>query len=45
MKVHVINAHRDHIELDKNFNLDLRHDVPTGPAHPHAAIVLPGRDE
>lgn len=41
MKVHVISARRDHIELDKDFNLDLRHDVLTGPAHPHAVIDLP----
>jgi hypothetical protein len=45
MKVHVIDVHRDSIELDKNFNLDLSHDVATGPARPHAVIVLPGRDD
>ncbi len=45
MKVHVIDIYKDHLELDKNFNLDLSHDVATGPARPHAVIVLPGRDE
>lgn len=45
MKVHVINVSRDHMELDKRFDLDFSHDVSTGPAHPHALIVLPGRDD
>jgi hypothetical protein len=45
MKVHVINVSRDHMELDKNFNLDLSHDVSTGPAHPHAVIPLRSRDD
>jgi hypothetical protein len=45
MKVHVIDIYKDHLDLDKNFNLDLSHDVPTGPARPHAVIVLPGHDE
>jgi hypothetical protein len=45
MKVHVIDIYKDHLDLDKNFNLDLSHDVATGPARPHAVIVLPGRDE
>ena len=45
MKVHVINISRDHMELDKHFDLDFSHDVATGPAHPHALIVLPGQDD
>jgi hypothetical protein len=45
MKVNVINVFRDHMELDKRFDLDFSHDVSTGPAHPHALIVLPGRDD
>jgi hypothetical protein len=45
MKVHVINVFRDHMELDKRFDLDFSHDVSNGPAHPHALIVLPGRDD
>jgi hypothetical protein len=45
MKVHVINVSRDGMELDKRFELDFSHDVSTGPAHPHALIVLNGRDD
>jgi len=45
MKVHVINVFRDHMELDERFHLDFSHDVSNGPAHPHALIVLPGRDD
>jgi hypothetical protein len=45
MKVHVIDVHKDRIELDKDFNLDFSHDVPTGPARPHAIVVLSGRDD
>jgi hypothetical protein len=44
MKVHVINVSRDHLELDKRFDLDFSHDVASGPAHPHAVIPLPGED-
>jgi 56kDa selenium binding protein (SBP56) len=42
MKIHVINVFTDHLELDKHFNLDFSHDIPTGPAHPHAVVLLPG---
>jgi hypothetical protein len=45
MKVHVIDIHKDHLELDKDFNLDFSHDVATGPARPHAVIVLSGHDD
>ena len=45
LKVHVINVFSDHLELDRHFNLDFSHDVPTGPARPHALIALSGQDE
>jgi hypothetical protein len=41
----VIDISRDHMELDERFDLDFSHDVAKGPAHPHALIVLPGRDD
>lgn len=43
MKVHVINVFRDHLELDKDFNLDFSHDILTGPAHPHGVVLLPAK--
>lgn len=45
MKVHVINVFSDRLELDKRFKLDFSHDVATGPAHPHALILLSDADE
>ena len=45
MKVHVINVFSDHLELDTHFNLDFNHDVATGPARPHALIVLHGQGD
>jgi hypothetical protein len=45
MKVHVIDVHKDHLELDTNFNLDFSHDVATEPARPRAVIVLSCRDD
>jgi hypothetical protein len=45
MKVHVINIFSDHLDLDKHFNLDFSHDIPTGPAHPHAVVLLPGQSD
>lgn len=45
LKVHVINVFSDHLELDKRFNLDFSHDVATGPARPHALILLSAQDE
>jgi len=45
LKVHVINVFSDHLELDTRFKLDFNHDVATGPARPHALIVLHGQDD
>ena len=45
LKIHVINVFSDHLELDKRFNLDFSHDIPTGPARPHAVVLLPGQDD
>lgn len=45
MKIHVINIFPDRLELDKNFNLDFSHDIPSGPARPHALILLPAGDD
>jgi 56kDa selenium binding protein (SBP56) len=42
-KIHVINVHDDHIELDRDFRVNFDRDIPTGPARPHGVVMLPSR--
>jgi selenium binding protein SBP56 len=44
-KVHVIDVHRNHLELDRGFKLDFDRDISTGPARPHGVVMLPARDD
>jgi selenium-binding protein 1 len=34
-KVHVINIHKDHLEIDQRFRTNFNTDIATGPARPH----------
>ncbi|HWW88325.1 MAG TPA: selenium-binding protein SBP56-related protein [Vicinamibacterales bacterium] len=43
-KIHVINVSGDHLELDRDFDLDFNRDISTGPARPHGVIMLSARD-
>jgi selenium-binding protein 1 len=43
-KVHVMKVHRNHLELDSSFDLDLNRDIATGPARPHGIAVKRAHD-
>jgi 56kDa selenium binding protein (SBP56) len=43
-KIHVINVHRNRLELDTRFDVDFNRDISTGPARPHGVVVLPTQD-
>jgi selenium-binding protein 1 len=39
-KIHVIDVHRNHLALDRDFNVDFDRDISTGPARPHGVVML-----
>jgi hypothetical protein len=43
-KIHVINVTRDHLELDRDFDVDFDRDISAGPARPHGVAMLPARN-
>jgi hypothetical protein len=41
-KIHVLEVSREHLRLDRRFDLDFNRDIATGPARPHGIVILPG---